>query len=67
MLWAMAKVAWLATLMDDHYSSFDEDGGWMLVWHHQHRDGMECTKQRCICTAFCFTGLRLSREMLDRV
>ena len=29
MLWAMAKVAWLATLMDDHYSSFDEDGGWM--------------------------------------
>jgi hypothetical protein len=27
--------------MDDHCSSFDEDGGWMLVWHCQHGYGMD--------------------------
>ena len=61
MLWAMVKVAWLATLMDDHYSSFDEDGGWMLVWHYRHGDGMECAKQNYICRAFHFTDQKLRR------
>jgi hypothetical protein len=27
--------------MDDHCSSFDEDGGWMLMWHRQHGYGMD--------------------------
>jgi hypothetical protein len=27
MLWAMVNIAWLATHMDDHCSSFDKDGG----------------------------------------
>jgi hypothetical protein len=46
-VWAMVKVAWLAALMDDHCSSFDEDGDWMLVWHRLHGDGiMECTRKK---------------------
>jgi hypothetical protein len=53
--------------MDNHYSSFDEDEGWMLVWHHQHGDGMKYTRQRYIYRAFHFTDLRLSREVPDRV
>jgi hypothetical protein len=48
MLRAMVKVAWLATLMDDHCSSFDEDGGWML-----------CTRKMYIYRAFHFTSLKV--------
>ena len=52
--------------MDDH-CSFYEDGGWMLVLHHdQHRDGVECTTQRYIYRAFRFTDLRLIREVLGQ-
>lgn len=61
------KVVWLATTIDDHCSSFDEDGSWMLVQHCQHENEMECARQRYICRAFHFTGLRLSREELDWV
>jgi hypothetical protein len=31
MLWAMIKGIVVGYTMDDHCSSFDEDGGWMLV------------------------------------
>ena len=40
MLWTMIKGCVVSYTMDDRSSSFDEDGGWMLVWHHQHRDEM---------------------------
>jgi hypothetical protein len=30
-------------------------------------DEMECARQGYICRAFCFTGLKLSTEVFDRV
>jgi hypothetical protein len=62
MLWAMVKVAWLATIIHDHCSSLeDEYGGWMLVWPHRHELKMECIRQRYIFRIFYYTDLRLSR------
>ena len=37
MLWTMIKGSMVGHTTDDHFSSFGEDGVWMLVWHHQER------------------------------
>jgi hypothetical protein len=50
--------------MNDHCSLFDEDEGWMLMWHHRHENKIECTRQRYICRAFYFTSQRLCRGVI---
>jgi hypothetical protein len=40
----MIKGGVVGYIMDNHCSSFDEDEGWMLVWHHRH--GMKLNTQR---------------------
>jgi hypothetical protein len=63
----MIKGGVVGYIMDNHCSSFDEDEGWMLVWHHRH--GMKLNTQRkgIFVGHFYFTGQRLCRDVLDRV
>lgn len=67
MLWIMVK-GMVGYNFYHHCSSFivgdDENGGWVHMRHHQHRDGIECARQRYICRAFYLTSLRLSREVV---